>query len=166
MSWYDPKDAEKPVLPKGEYDAVVESVEPHTAKESKEQMRKLSVRVYPNDPDGQSIGLFDYLGKKSTWKPKQLAHCVGQDAEFEEGKFEPIGITNANLKVKISVQPDSFNGGEKNGIGGYFLPLPNSESIEPAKSRTIPVTNARSGAGGYANRSPSAPPPGDIDVPF
>jgi len=37
---------------------------------------------------------------------------------------------------------------------------------EPAPARTVPVTNARSGAGGYASRSPSAPPPGDIDVPF
>lgn len=37
---------------------------------------------------------------------------------------------------------------------------------EPAPARTVPVTNTRSGAGGYASRSPSAPPPGDLEIPF
>ncbi len=165
MSWYDPKDAEKPVLPKGDYDAVIESVEVHIAKDSKEKMRKLSVRVYPNDPDTPSVLLFDYLGKKSTWKIKQVAKCVGQDAEFDAGTFEPIGITSANVKVKVSVQPDNFNGGEKNGIGGYFLPLPSADMGEPKPARTIPVTNARSNAGGYASGG-GLQSNGDIDIPF
>jgi len=167
MSWdYDPKDADKPVLDVGYYDAVILKAEPHTSKSTGEIMRKLIVKVYPHNADEQPVLIYDYIGKKSMWKAKSIAHCIGQSDEFEAKKFDPCNLSEVNIKVKVT-QSDNPQGGKQNNIGGYMndFPAQSGTPENPEPSRSIPITNTRSGAGGYSPPK-GVPAPADIDVPF
>lgn len=157
MALYDHKDAENPVLDAGEYDAFIEKSESYTSKKDVE-MRKLKVVVYH---EGQEVHLFDYINM--AWKYKNLAELTGQQDIYKQDAFDPNDhCQGVNCRVKLSVKEDPQYG-KQNQIQKYIAC---GDATEPAKpARTIPITNTRSGAGGYAAPK-GAPKPEDIEVPF
>jgi hypothetical protein len=141
VSWYNPKDADKPVLPEGEYEAVIEHAE-HKFSKANKPMCVVKLRVYGDT----EIIVYEYLTGEMAWKVKKLAKAVGKDAEFEAGLFDPVNCIGMNLRVELKIQQDDAYG-DKNKVGKF---LPSSASV-PAKD---------------APRKPVTPGPGEIDVPF
>lgn len=130
MSWYNPKDARR-CLPEGEYEAVVEKVVEHVAKESGNVGRKMSIRVYHNDT---TVVLFDYLmaGEKAAWKIREFAKALGQVEAFDAGTFEPLDCQGCNVRVLLKIE-DNGDFGEQNRVGKY-LPTLSKTTAAPAPS--------------------------------
>lgn len=106
--------------------------------------------------------------KQSNFIDAKAWNAVG--AELCEKYVKGNEITVRGFLTQ-EVWDDKNGGGKRSKIVLVVMAIKDDadgddDRSEPAPARTVPVTNARSGAGGYANRSPSAPPPGDIDVPF
>lgn len=122
MSWYDPKDARR-CWPEGEYDAVVENVVEHTAKESGNLGRKVTLRIYNGDA---TMVLSDYLmaGEKAAWKIKEFARAIGQVEMFDAGTFDPIDFKGSNIRVKLKVEDGGGDFGEQNKVGKYLAGTP------------------------------------------
>lgn len=114
---YNPKDAERPVLEKGEYEATIVSAEHKTSKKGA-PMCEVILKVY--SPDGSETQVWDYLlPGPGTWKIKSMAEALGQEALFADGTFDPANFIQRNLRVDIGIKPASGGYAESNQIRDY-----------------------------------------------
>ena len=144
MSWYNPKDASKPVLAEGEYEAVLEHAEHKESKSNGKPMCEVKFRVYGET----EVMVYEYFTAATIWKAKKLAQALDKLAEFDAGLFDPVNCAGMNLRVEVKIQPDDVYG-DKNKIAKY---LPSSGVSAPAKD---------------AQRKPASDVnPSDIDIPF
>lgn len=155
MSWYKAKDAEKPVLPEGEYEAVLEKATSEISKTSGARMKKLQIRAY--GPDFEVV-LFDYLVASAAWKIKDFAVAVGELKAFEAEQFDPADQLGSTFSVTLKiVRSDEF--GSQNKIKMYGpSKMRRTERRVPSGVNTHEIAKA--------NASEPAGSDDDIVVPF
>lgn len=142
---YNPEDATQvwPAVMDGKpiaYDAELLKVEETTAKSSGNPMEVWTVKVY--DPEGRSKTIVDrVVVPAATWKIKQLAAALGQQAAFQSRHFQAGDNIGAGFKVNLRIEKqDGFD--DKNTVGTYIGIPPVREAITagaaPARKPVAP----------------------------
>ena len=135
MSWYNPKDAEMPLIPDGIYEATVTSAE-HKASKAGNPMVELGLTLYTPERESK---LRDYLVSGSgTWKIKAFAEAFNARAEFDSQQFDPANYVNKNLRVEVATRPSKDpQYGPQNTVKDYLptemaAPKPATRAAAPS----------------------------------
>jgi hypothetical protein len=149
------------LLPKGDYDAVVQSAVDKTSKTSGNEMIELTLTVYGDDSKERKVR--DWLVSTDGGQAKIQRFCksAGLWDMYQSGELSADCCGNVNVRVKIGQQPGEGDYPPKNKVVDY---LPPKASVRPASSlQGVPPTQTR--AAGTGRSDPTAPPTQD-EIPF
>lgn len=162
FSDYNPKDASS-ALPPGEYDASIKSTTEQDkdgnqliSKKSREPMQLVTFEVYQNDGPTRQVRQY-FTNKSMLFLYRKLAHALGQEAAFSDGKFNAMDHLGANLILELDIESNSF--GEQNVIKEFL----------PKKGGVAPVAAKSGYAGARETPKPSTgghTPITEADIPF
>lgn len=114
MGWYDPK-AGTNVLPEGEYEATIESVENKPSSSGK-PMQRVTFRVYGTTE--RTIREY-FVQPDSVWKYRKLAQALNQVGAFDAGTFDAANHIGANLRVKLGIKTTAEYG-DQNTVEAFM----------------------------------------------
>lgn len=110
---FNPSDA-NPVLPDGEYEAVIFNAETGTTKNGDP---KLAVTLKVYEPDGRNPLVTDHIVEPfGLRRLKRLCGATGVD--FDSGEVDPSKLVGQNVRVKLRVRHDDEYG-DSNNVQGY-----------------------------------------------
>lgn len=142
--------AEQFLIPKGTYDALVESAEEKKSKAGND-MNELVVRVYNGE---QEVLIKDWI-LPETVKLFNFCEAAGLMETYNAGELAPQGCLG-NVAVKVDVEDAKGDFPPKNKIAGYVK----RQLASSPSGGTIPGADRN-----QFSRAQAAAPPGD-DIPF
>ena len=114
MPRYKPSDADKPLLPAGEYDATVKYAVEETSK-SGNPMIKIILTVYGS---GIEADVFDYLVSSPAVLYKVKNFCKSAGIDFDRGELNVEVCMEQNVRVKLKVEKqEGFE--DRNAVADY-----------------------------------------------
>lgn len=148
------------VWAKGEYDAVVKAAFDKVSKSSGNEMIEIQLTVYGQG--GQEKTVRDYLVATDGGQAKIQRFCksAGLWDIYQSGELTDRSCLDANVRVKLGVEPGDDEYPPKNKIADYLPRL-----VAPPKPATelVGVSDAQKNA---APKSSPDKPPTEDDIPF
>jgi hypothetical protein len=144
---FNPKDAEFPILPVGDYDAVVKDAQPAVSK-SGNDMIKLTVDVF-NGID--VVQMTTYLA--SAFSAKQFCYATGLEDLFNAGEIRPPYCIGR--KCRVATKHEEWEGQKRSKIDKFKARIGGAQQPD----------NAPRPSDALAFEPVAAAPPTD-DIPF
>ena len=117
---FQPKSKEEaergPLLPDGEYEAVVHEAEDTESKKGNE-MLKLTLDVY--GPDGERVRVWDYLLDQFSFKLYHFCESAGLLDKYNTGVLVDADCVGARVMAKIATQEGEGSYPDRNVVVDY-----------------------------------------------
>lgn len=147
--------AEQFLIPKGTYDALVESAEEKVSKAGND-MIELTLRVYNGE---QEVLIKDWI-LPETLKLFNFCESAGLMDTYNAGELTGRSCQQANVAVRVDIEDAKGDYPPKNKIAGYVKRQLASSAAPASNGGTIQGADRNQFA-----RAQAAAPPGD-DIPF
>jgi hypothetical protein len=153
------------LLPKGEYDAVVQKSEDKVSSNSGNPMMDMTLTVY--DAEGREHTVRDFLvfTKSMMWKAIHFSESAGIIDQYKSGQLCSIGAQGKSVRVKIAIEEGRIIPEDKLQGKDYGSKYPDKNKVEDYVKRDS--QSSKQTAGSYT-RPPMQVPLSDEDedVPF
>lgn len=155
---YNKEDA-NPIVPEGEYDAVVLTAE---TGETKKGDPKLAVTCKIYDADGRRPLVTDNIvSPYGIRRLKQLCQATGLD--FESGEVDPADFVGKNLRVRVVISHDETGQyDDRNVIRAYMPDRGDAESTSSQAASAEPAPAEPSDSDKQKSTADSSQPAGEI----